>query len=96
MRASIRGAAALLFLILCALFYGQCFAPSYADCAFRCGPTAPVCPDEYECRADGYCHLRDTDAVCASAPDLVGDLSGDLSGDLAGMTSADLAAAGGG
>ena len=48
----------------------QCFTPSYADCAFRCGPQAPECPDEYECRPDGYCHLPDSEAVCLVLPDL--------------------------
>jgi hypothetical protein len=50
-----------------AALLGQCFAPSYHDCAFRCNPTAPPCPDEYECRSDGYCHLRSSaaDGFCA-------------------------------
>lgn len=50
---------------------GSCFAPTYSDCAFRCGTQAPLCPDEYECRADGYCHLHTSAVSCAPAP---GDL----------------------
>jgi hypothetical protein len=53
--------------VLAALSLSQCFAPTYADCAFRCGPQAPLCPDEYECRADGYCHLRQGTASSADA-----------------------------
>jgi hypothetical protein len=41
-----------------ALLLGQCFAPTYNDCAFQCAKSAPQCPDEYECRGDNYCHLK--------------------------------------
>jgi hypothetical protein len=46
------------------LLFSQCFAPEYHDCAYRCDPKAPACPDEYECQKDGYCHLRGTSALC--------------------------------
>lgn len=53
------------FLALLAGLSLRCFAPTYSDCAFRCAPQAPQCPDEYECHADdGYCHLRGTDSAC--------------------------------
>lgn len=54
-----------LLLALLAGLLVRCFAPTYSDCAFRCSPEAPQCPDEYECHAgDGYCHLRGTDSAC--------------------------------
>jgi len=46
------------------LLYG-CFAPVYADCAFLCGDSEPKCPSEYVCKEDGYCHLPDSEAICA-------------------------------
>ena len=69
-----RVAAALLIGTCAGLWLSGCFAPTYADCAFRCGTEAPVCPAEYECRADGYCHLPAGSAVCI--PPFFGDLSG--------------------
>ena len=68
--------AALMLVMLgtgAALVLSQCFAPTFHDCGFRCGTVAPQCPDEYECRSDNYCHLRDssTDGFCV-APDLGG------------------------
>lgn len=58
----------------------QCFAPTYSDCAFRCGTGTPSCPAEYECRPDGYCHLPASAAVCA-VPDLAA--AADLGADAA-------------
>lgn len=63
-------------LIACALFingsllFADCYAPTYWDCAFRCGTKEPVCPDEYQCRNDGYCHLRGSTAACPFPSDL--------------------------
>ncbi len=70
-RAGLRSRRALaLFLMLAPLFlFSDCFAPTYSDCAFRCGPSDPLCPDEYECRGDGYCHLPSSVVTCAM-PDL--------------------------
>ena len=39
-----------------ALALAACFETPTADISFRCGP-ADECPDGYECRADGCCHL---------------------------------------
>jgi len=61
--------ATILFGLVAGLGLSQCFAPTYADCAFRCGSQAPVCPEEYQCQADGYCHRPDSTAVCAIALD---------------------------
>lgn len=72
--------------LLAGLFLSQCFAPNYADCAFRCGSVDPVCPDEYQCQPDGFCHLPNSAAICVPVPDLGGDFGGiDAAfGDLAG------------
>jgi hypothetical protein len=62
------GAAALLFVacfgLLTALLLGNCFSPSYSDCAYRCSLAPPACPDEYECQSDGYCHLHGSTTAC--------------------------------
>jgi hypothetical protein len=52
------------------LLLSQCYVPTYSDCAFRCGSAAPRCPEQYECRTDGYCHVPDSVAVCAVGRDL--------------------------
>lgn len=52
------------FLVGGSLLFADCYAPSYSDCAFRCGAKEPACPDEYECQKDGYCHLRGSTAAC--------------------------------
>lgn len=74
------------FLIL-ALFLQSCFTPNYADCAFRCAAEEPVCPEEYVCRQDGYCHRPDREAICAlpslpGLPDLPANSEGGVSDDL--------------
>lgn len=51
--------------LVAGLLLSQCFVPTYSDCAFRCGTTTPLCPEQYECRSDGYCHLPDSAAVCS-------------------------------
>lgn len=57
----------LLLAASAATCFGSCFTPTYSDCAFRCATIAPLCPAEYECRSDGYCHLPDSTAQCAAA-----------------------------
>ncbi|MFO0578786.1 MAG: hypothetical protein U1A78_32690 [Polyangia bacterium] len=69
-RAAARAAGVALGCVAAVLALAQCFAPTYSDCAFRCGPQAPLCPDEYECRSDGYCHLRESTASCPYTLDL--------------------------
>lgn len=59
-----------LLALLAGLGLSQCYAPTYSDCAFRCGPGTPSCPAEYECRPDGYCHLPASTAACAAVTDL--------------------------
>jgi hypothetical protein len=47
-------------LLVCLLPLAACFQYDEPDCSFKCGTdtSAPVCPDDYECRSDGYCHLQ--------------------------------------
>jgi hypothetical protein len=58
-----------------------CFSVDEPICAYKCG-TGNICPDDYSCMADGYCHKNGTTGACdysdaAMAPaDLgVGDMS---------------------
>jgi hypothetical protein len=76
----------VLLGLLAGLGLSQCYAPSYADCAFRCGSTAPLCPDEYQCQADGYCHRPGSTTKCAIALDLA--TASDLGADAAVVDSA--------
>jgi hypothetical protein len=71
----------LLLAATAATCFGSCFTPTYSDCAFRCATVAPLCPAEYECRSDGYCHLPDSTAQCAAvgAADLSMNTPQDLS-----------------
>jgi hypothetical protein len=52
---------ALLVVVLAA---GGCFSPDRPVCSYACSDTAPKCPDDYECRSDGYCHRVGTTAAC--------------------------------
>ena len=56
----------LLLAATAASCFGSCFTPTYSDCAFRCATVTPLCPAEYECRSDGYCHLPDSTVLCAA------------------------------
>ena len=47
-----------------ALGLTQCFQPDLPACSYRCNATEPRCPDEYECRSDGYCHLQGNTEAC--------------------------------
>jgi hypothetical protein len=62
------------YLFLGLLFASACFNPDEPVCAFVCG-TGGKCPDNYECRADNYCHRKGTTEACpgysdASVPDI--------------------------
>jgi len=65
----------------------HCFTPDLPACAYRCNATEPRCPDEYECRVDGYCHLKGNDEACPYTQDLVPPPVFDLSGRLPDLTS---------
>lgn len=63
-----------------------CFQVDQPICSYKCGTgtgsAEPACPEDYECRSDGYCHLTGTTEACtfsdasvvidmsAAAPDL--------------------------
>jgi hypothetical protein len=54
--------------VLSALALAGCFSPANVDCAFRCGAgDMQPCPDDYECRSDGYCHLIGAVGACTDA-----------------------------
>jgi len=61
------------FLILGLGFLSRCFSPQLGDCAYVCYQNdggAPLCPEQYECRSDGYCHLLGSTMVCPYTIDL--------------------------
>ena len=41
-----------------------CFNPDQPSCSYACADADPRCPDDYECRSDGYCHLTGTTEAC--------------------------------
>ena len=63
-----------------------CFSPETPACAYACGPGG-LCPNDYSCMADGYCHYKGTTGQCpypdAGAQD-ASDLSGAVAPDLFG------------
>jgi|GEM_PF-3467617 len=74
-----------VFLTL-AMALSACFSPDQPLCTFTCGENG-ACPDDYECRADNFCHLKGSvgecpypDAAVSIQPDLASrDLSADFS-----------------
>jgi len=67
---------ALLFA-LAAISIAGCFNPDQPVCAFSCGPDN-LCPDGYQCQADGFCHKAGHTGACplftdAAVPDLGSD-----------------------
>ncbi len=53
----------LLALAVLAVAAG-CFNPDKPTCSYVCADVDPKCPDDYECRPDGYCHLIGTTDSC--------------------------------
>jgi hypothetical protein len=52
-------------VLLCAtLLLAGCFNPDKPSCSYACADSDPRCPDSYECRSDGYCHLMGTTDTC--------------------------------
>ncbi len=70
----------------------RCFSPELPACAYRCNTAEPSCPDEYECRADRYCHLRGSTESCPYTMDLLPLQLPDLRGFGADMSSSDAGA----
>lgn len=67
------------FVMLCAavvlaLAVRGCYTPDQPVCNYRCDTSADNnghCPWDYECRADGYCHLKGSTGMCPfSMPDM--------------------------
>ena len=52
-------------LVLAAAGFSGCFNVDKPTCSYACSDTEPKCPEDYECRTDGYCHLTGTTAACA-------------------------------
>jgi hypothetical protein len=85
------GRVSLGLLVFAALGVGGCFNYSEPVCSFSCGTgdaAADLCPGNYECRADGYCHKIGTTEACefsdaAVSPDLsaIPDQGPDLASD---------------
>jgi hypothetical protein len=51
-------------LALAAASFSGCFNVDKPTCSYACSDTTPACPDDYECRTDGYCHLVGTTDAC--------------------------------
>ncbi len=56
---------ALAALTLAAASFSGCFKVDRPVCSYACSDTTPACPEDYECRTDGYCHLSGSTAACA-------------------------------
>jgi len=53
----------LAILLLGVLALPACFSPDEPPCAFSCGDNN-LCPNDYQCLADGYCHLHGQPGDC--------------------------------
>jgi hypothetical protein len=71
----------LLAIAALALACGGCFNPDKPTCSYACADTEPKCPQDYECRSDGYCHLTGTTEACAFGDAAMpGDMSASAGG----------------
>jgi hypothetical protein len=68
-----------LLLALALVSFAGCFDPEEPLCAFACGDNN-LCPDDYQCLPDGYCHLHGQAGEC-TFPDASANFS-DAGGDL--------------
>lgn len=82
-----------------ALGTGACFSPEQPPCSYACSAQT-LCPDNYVCLPDGYCHRKDYTGACsfsdASVPPdqaVANDLTGMDTAQGDGTTSADLTGA---
>ncbi len=55
---------AVATLAFAAASFSGCFNVDKPTCSYACSDTTPACPDDYECRTDGYCHLVGTTDAC--------------------------------
>ena len=53
-----------LSLVVAVLAFAGCFSPDKPTCSYACADVEPKCPDDYECRTDGYCHLKGSTTAC--------------------------------
>jgi hypothetical protein len=53
-----------LLLLVATLGLAGCFSPDKPTCSYACADVEPKCPDDYECRTDGYCHLKGSTTAC--------------------------------
>jgi hypothetical protein len=51
-------------LALAGFTVSGCFNVDKPACSYVCAEVEPRCPDSYECRTDGYCHLIGSTAAC--------------------------------
>ena len=82
----------LLAIAIVALAGGSfsgCFNVDKPTCSYACSDTQPQCPDDYECRTDGYCHLTGTTAACLFSDAAVPALDMSTPRDLTSTTSGD-------
>jgi hypothetical protein len=65
----------MVLLAIPAVALVGCFEFDEPACSFKCGAGggADSCPDDYECRSDGYCHRHDSTDVCPFSDAAVGD-----------------------
>jgi hypothetical protein len=52
-----------VLLVAALVSFAGCFEPDEPLCAFSCGDNG-LCPDDYMCLADGYCHLHGDPTAC--------------------------------
>ena len=77
-------------LVLAAASFSGCFNVDKPTCSYACSDTDPKCPEDYECRADGYCHLTGTTEACAFSDAAVPlDMSMAVPPDLVSTTTTD-------
>ena len=92
MRSLVFALAFLGFSVGMSVGMSGCFSPDEPICAFACGDNN-ACPDNYECRADSFCHLKSSTGDCpfpdASVPDF--SISRDLSSPDMNMSMPDAA-----
>ena len=54
----------LSLLFVAAIGFAGCFSPDKPSCSYACADVEPKCPEDYECRTDGYCHLKGSTTAC--------------------------------
>ncbi|HEY1586781.1 MAG TPA: hypothetical protein VGH63_13895, partial [Polyangia bacterium] len=80
---------AIATLAFAAASFAGCFNVDKPTCSYACSDTTPACPDDYECRTDGYCHLTGTTEACLFSDAAVPlDMSMPLDRTASDMTSA--------